>query len=76
MPSKNDRKEMCDCPVGAFWGDLERTFGKQSNFLDHITRSRIEVLKAIRSLIDERIDGLGNKEAKTNSRKIKNIDVE
>ncbi len=65
MPSKNTREEMCNCPLGTFFRDVERTFGKKSNFLDHITQSRIEILKAIRSLVDERIEGLGEKNAKT-----------
>ncbi len=65
MPSKTTREEMCNCPLGTFFRDVERTFGKKSNFLDHITQSRIEILKAIRSLVDERIEGLGEKKAKT-----------
>jgi hypothetical protein len=46
---------------------------KKSNFIDHITQSRIEILKAIRSLVDERIEGLGEKKAKTTRRKMKDI---
>ena len=76
MPSKNTRGEMCNCPVGIFIKDVEKTFGKKSNFFDHITRSRIEVLKAIRSLVDERIESLGGKKARTDRKKMTNIEVD
>ena len=76
MPSKNNREEMCNCPVGTLLRDIERTFGKKSNFIDHINQSRIEILKAFRSLIDERIEDLGDKKAKTNPKKMKNIRVQ
>jgi hypothetical protein len=46
---------LCNCPVGTFFRDVERTFGKKSSFIDHMTQSRIEVLKGIRSLVDERV---------------------
>ena len=75
MPSKDSRHEKWNCPIGAFLGDVERTFGKESNFFDHITRSRIEILKAIRSLLDERIDGLDAEKSETDRGKMKNIKV-
>ena len=61
------------CPVGRFFTDLERKVrGRKSKFREHLTRSRIEFLKAIRSLVDERIEELekgpsekgGNRETK------------
>ena len=61
MPGKNPREELCHCPVGTFIRDIERRFGKKTTFIDHMTRSRIEVLKAVRSLVDERIEELGRK---------------
>jgi hypothetical protein len=76
MPGKNNREEICNCPVGTFFRDVERTCGEKSNFLDHITQSRIEVLKAIRSLVDERIESLGPKKTKTTHRKMKDIRVD
>jgi len=45
-------------PVGTFFRDVERTFGKKSSFIDHMTQSRIEVLKGIRSLVDDRVNSL------------------
>lgn len=76
MTSKNTREEMCHCPVGTFFKDVERKIGKKSNFFNHMTQSRVEVLKAIRSLVDERIEHLDKKRAKTGPKKMKNIKVE
>ena len=76
MPSKNTTEEMCNCPVGTFIKDVEKTFGKKSHFFDHITRSRIEVLKAIRSLVDERIESLAGKRTRTDRKKMTNIEVD
>ena len=76
MPGKNTREEMCSCPIGTFIKDVEKTFGKKSNFFGHITRSRIEVLKAIRSLVDERIEILGEKRTGTDRKKMTNIEVD
>ena len=76
MPSKCKREGMCNCPVGAIYRDLEKNFGKKSNFLNHITQSRIEVLKAIRSLVDERIENLDKRKSQTGSKKMKNIRVQ
>ena len=52
---------LCNCPVGTFFRDVERTFGKKSSFIDHMTQSRIEVLKGIRSLVDERVNFPGKR---------------
>jgi len=47
------------CPIGRFFRDLERKVPrKKSKFREHLTRSRVEFLKAIRSLVDERIEEL------------------
>ena len=76
MTSNNKKEETCNCPVGAIFKEVERTFGKKSNFLKHITQSRIEVLKAVRSLIDERIENLGQKKAQTGNKNMKNIRIQ
>ncbi|MCP4628855.1 MAG: hypothetical protein GY850_35910 [bacterium] len=51
------------CPVGSFLRDVEKTFGKKSKFVDHMTQSKIEVLKGIRSLVNERIEQLGKRKS-------------
>jgi hypothetical protein len=76
MGKKEDEREMVLCPVGRFFMELEKVSGKKSDFLDHLTLSRIEFLKAIRSLVDERIGGLEKKGSKSGKRKAKKITVE
>jgi hypothetical protein len=51
-------------------------FGKKSDFFKHLNRSRIEFLKAFRSLLDERIEGLEEKAPRKDVRKKKKIKVE
>ena len=58
MAAKKSEPQMVICPVGKFFMDLEDVFGKKSDFFKYMTRSRIEFLKAMRALLDERIDSL------------------
>lgn len=51
-------EESFECPVGQLFGCLKRSFGPKSEFRRHLYRSKIEFLKALRSLIDERIEDL------------------
>ena len=76
MASKNSTEEMCNCPVGTFFKDVERTFGKKSSFIDHMTQSRIEILKGIRSLVDERVNSLGKGLSGKGRKKATKIKVE
>jgi hypothetical protein len=73
MAAKKTEQQMAICPVGKFFMDLEDAFGKKSDFFKHVTRTRIEFLKAMRSLLDERINTLekkGNPGAKKRMTKI------
>ncbi|MEJ2164358.1 MAG: hypothetical protein P8X90_02435 [Desulfobacterales bacterium] len=56
MAEKKNREQMVECPVGKFFQELEAVIGKKSKFFEHMTRSRIEFLKGLRSLLDERIE--------------------
>ena len=58
-----NNEETVACPVGSFLRDIEKICGKKSKFVDHMTQSRIEILKGIRSLVDERIEQLGEKKS-------------
>lgn len=74
MARKNNEEVSFSCPVGSFFSDMEKTFGKKSKFFEHLGRSQAEFFKAVRSLIDERIEGLekkGTAEAGKKSTKIK-----
>lgn len=68
---KHEEEEMVLCPVGRFFSDLERISGQKSEFFKHLNQSCVEFLKAIRSLVDERIEGLEKKGAGKKMAKIK-----
>jgi hypothetical protein len=71
MAAKKSESQMAICPVGKFFMDIENVFGKKSDFLKHMTQSRIEFLKAMRTLLDERIDTL--EKAKSSKKKKKRM---
>jgi hypothetical protein len=76
MGKEKTSQETVLCPVGRFFSDLEETFGGKSKFFEHITSSRVEFLKAIRTLVDEKIEHLENKKAGRPKRKGTKIAVE
>ncbi len=51
----NDRLE---CPVARFFSKIEKVRSGKSGFMEHMSRSRTEFLKAVRCLIDEKIEGI------------------
>lgn len=63
------------CPVGRFVSDMEKLWGRGSGFAEHMGKSRVEFLKAIRSLVDERIEAL-EKRDKKRKKKAERIKVE
>lgn len=71
-----EKNEMFLCPVGRFFSDLEKASFEKSNFLKHLKQSRIEFLKAVRSLIDEKIESLEEKESPRAKKKMTKISVE
>jgi len=75
MEKHADEKEPTLCPVGRFFAELEKRGGRESGFCDHLNRSRIEFLKAIRSLVDEGIERMEKRNAGVTRRATK-IDVE
>uniref|UniRef100_A0A832EBG8 Uncharacterized protein n=1 Tax=Desulfacinum infernum TaxID=35837 RepID=A0A832EBG8_9BACT len=50
--------------------------GSGKPFWEHLTNARIEVLRAVRSLIDERIDHLEKKKTEKSEKKATPIAVE
>jgi hypothetical protein len=76
MTEKKNENQTVICPVGSFFMDLDKSFGKETEFFEHLTRSRIEFLKAIKSLIDEKIDSLEKKETKKGKKKMTKIKVQ
>lgn len=76
MGKKKNKEEKVFCPVGEFFLDLEKAFGKKSIFFKHMTQSKIEFLKAIRSLVDERIESLEKKSPTKAGKRMTKIKVE
>mgnify|MGYP006277349259 CR=1 FL=1 len=75
MEKTNHEPETFLCPVGRFFSELGRKTGKGSDFQEHFNRSRIEFLKAVRSLVDARIDRMEHPE-KEDERKATRVEVE
>ena len=61
MDKKKNKKKMALCPVGGFFQDINKAFGKKSEFFNQLTLSRVEFLKAFRGLVDKKIEGLEKK---------------
>ena len=76
MAQKKREEHEFECPVGKFFEDLDKVFGKKSEFAKHMTQSRIEFLKGIRSLVDERIDNLEKQRATRGKKRMTKIKVE
>lgn len=76
MAEKKSKEETAGCPVGTFFKDFEGTFGKKSKFFKHMTQSKVEFLKGIRSLLDERIEHLEKKRSGKTKTKMTKIKVQ
>ena len=76
MVEKKGKEDRINCPVGTFFMDLERTFGRKSRFNKHLTRSKIEFLKGVKSLLDDRIECLEKKGSKKAGAKLTKVEVE
>jgi hypothetical protein len=76
MAEKKTKEEKTGCPVGTFFKDFEGTFGKKSKFFKHMTQSKVEFLKGIRSLLDERIDHLEKRSSGKSGNRMTKIKVE
>ncbi len=76
MAEKKNKEQMVVCPVGKFFVDLEGIMGKKSKFYEHMTRSRVEFLKGLRSLLEEGIEHYEKKDSKRAGKKMTNIKVE
>ncbi len=75
MAKQNTEKTAC-CPVGSCLHEFDNAFGRRSTFMNHLTQSRIEILKGIRSLVDDRIEYLNAKISGKGKRRKTKIKVE
>ena len=76
MVEKKGKEERIFCPVGTFFTDLEKNFGKKSQFYSHMTRSKIEFLKGVKSLLDDRIEYLEKRGPKKTGSGLTKVKVE
>jgi len=76
MSKKDNDQPVFVCPVGRFFHHWERRMEKGSEFRGHLTRSRIEFLKALRSLVDESIQDLEKRSEKASRKRATKIVVE
>ncbi|MBW2203984.1 MAG: hypothetical protein JRF52_07745 [Deltaproteobacteria bacterium] len=70
---KNDRGS---CPVGRFFSDLEKASGNKAKFLEHLSRSKLEFLKAVKYLVDDKIEDLEKKRPAKGKKRATKIRVE
>lgn len=68
--------EVFTCPVGRFFTGFEKAWRRSSPFMEHLNLSRLEFLKAVRSLIDERIEHLEKCSAPRQEKKATRIKIE
>lgn len=76
MAKKKEKAESMVCPVGQFFMDLKRGPWGDSEFMVHLNRSRTEFLKAIRSLLDDRIEGIEKSHSSAGKKKATKIEVD
>ena len=76
MVEKKGKEKNIVCPVGTFFADLEKTFGKKSSFYKHMNQSKIEFLKGVKSLLDDRIESLEKKGSRKSGAKLTKVKVE
>ncbi len=76
MNEQQQKHERTACPVGKFFSDLDRVFNRRSDFCMHLNQSRIEFLKAVRSLIDVRIERWEKRGEDRNRPEMSTINVE
>ena len=76
MSKEKINEEMVVCPVGRFFLDLQRLAKEKSKFSGHMNKARIEFLKAIRSLVDDRIEHLEKGSGSGKKKKASKINIE
>ena len=76
MAKKKIEDDVFVCPVGKFFSDLDKVTQRKSKFLKHMNLSKVEFLKALRSLVDERIEDLEKKRSSKDEKRATKIKVE
>jgi hypothetical protein len=76
MSKEKRRKKAAGCPVGSFFNDLDDFFGADADIGGHLQRSRLELLKAIRSWADGQIAHLEQPASARRGKKVTKIEVD
>ncbi|MCF8129531.1 MAG: hypothetical protein K9N10_13545 [Deltaproteobacteria bacterium] len=64
------------CPLGKIFQGLENLSGNAPEFKEHLGRSGLELLKAVKALVDAGIDTLEKKKSPERRKVAKKITVE
>lgn len=72
---KSAERESFVCPVGRFFMNFEKG-KKKSAFSEHLSKSGIEFLRAVRSLVDDQIEWLEKKGRPDTKERMTKIEVE
>ena len=76
MAKEKIKEEAFTCPVGRFFAEWEKSSLEKSKFFNHLNQSRVEFLKAIRSLVDERIENLEQRQDEKKGKRATKIKVD
>lgn len=57
-PSHDQAKQDCECPLCALKGMVDLARKRHGSFFHHMGNAEMELLKAFRSLIDQRISSI------------------
>jgi len=75
MRKEKRRKEAAGCPVGSFFKSMDEIFGAGSDIGEHLQRSQMELLKAIRAWAEGRIEHLEKQHPAKHKKKVTKIEV-
>ena len=64
------------CPLGKFFQGLEDLSKNAPEFRKHLDRSRLELLKAVKTLVDSKIKNLEKKDAPGKRKVARKITIE
>jgi ribosomal protein S8 len=68
--------EATACPIGKLFSRLEKASRGKTQFMEHLSRSRIEFLKALKCLIDGYIEETEQKDRPRGQKKATRINIE
>lgn len=69
MSKTKNEEGTIPCPVCRFFAGLERASGGKAEFFKHLDKSRVEFLRAVRSLVDARIETIEQAEGEGKTKK-------